>query len=269
MAEESSVPAEEAAADEEPVADVVEAESVEAEEEVSLPQRPVRDWSSAPLDFVSAAGWGDEDWLTAVRGFNQALEKYQSGLRAGGLERGTLERIARVADQAGERFAAMADEAPGNVDVTYAVAMAKKLSAAVADVIASAEAAKAEAERARLAKLAAEAAAQDATGAELLATAAKEGAGAQVDPSLWKAEHDQAAARFNEALQLYKRFLADKKAGQALLPQIEELAFAAAKGFEAVRETSKGTAPKIDDSISQCYRLVSDCRRQTLDGAGH
>ena len=142
VAEESSVLAEEAAADEEPMADVVEAEPVEAEEEeASLPQRPVRDWSSAPLDFVSAAGWGDDDWLTAVRGFNQALEKYQSGLRAGGLERGTLERIARVADQAGERFAAMADQAPGNVDVTYAVAMAKKLSAAVADVIASAEAA--------------------------------------------------------------------------------------------------------------------------------
>ena len=227
-------------------------------------RRPARDWSEAPLAFVSPSGWGDEAWLAAVKAFNQALEKYRDGVRAGGLERGTLDRIAQVADQAGERFAALADAAPGHVDVSYAAAMAKMRSAAVAEVVASAEAAKAEAERARLARLAAEAAAAAGDAAPAPETAVA----AAADPSAGKGTHDRAAEQFNEALKLYRSFLADKKSQEALLPRIEELAFSAAKGFEAARDLSNGTAPKVDEAITQCYRLVSDCRRQTLDGAG-
>ena len=112
-----------------------------------------------------------------------------------------------------------------------------------------------------------EAAQTGGAGAELLAEAAAAAqAGQEVDSSVWKAEHDRAAAKFNAALKLYRKFMGGKESEAGLLPQIEELAFEAAKLFEAVRDVSGGTAPRVEESINQCYRLISDCRRQSLEG---
>ena len=225
------------------------------------------DWSEAPLEYVSAAGWDDEEWLKTVRGFNQALDRYQEAMVAGGTERAVLEKIGRVGQIAGERFARMAQDAPETVDAGYAAAMGRKLASAVAEVLALADRAKAEAEKARAAARAEAAAHTGGAGAELLAEAAAAAqAGQEVDSSVWKAEHDRAAAKFNAALKLYRKFMGGKESEAGLLPQIEELAFEAAKLFEAVRDVSGGTAPRVEESINQCYRLISDCRRQSLEG---
>ena len=131
------------------VAESDEPEELEFEEVGTTRGRTMADWADAPLDYVSAAGWGDEDWLKAVKGFNQALGKYREAMVAGGTERGTLDKIARVSDLAGERFAALEGRAPGGVEIGYARAMTRKLGDEVREVLASADRAKAEAERAR------------------------------------------------------------------------------------------------------------------------
>lgn len=244
-----------------------EPEEMEFEEVGTTRGRTMADWADAPLDYVSAAGWGDEDWLKAVKGFNQALTKYREAMVAGGTERGTLEKIGRVSDVAGERFAGLEGRAPGGVEIGYARAMARKLGDEVREVLASADRAKAEAERARAAARAAEAERMGEAGAGLLLQANEAAAeGHAVDPALWKAEYDKAATRFNQALGFYKRFMKEKDAQATLLPQIEDLAFDAAKSFEAVRSVAGGAVPDIDAAINQCYRLISDCRRQSLEG---
>lgn len=76
----------------------------------------------------------------------------------------------------------------------------------------------------------------------------------------------EGAQLFNQALEQYRLFLADKTRTELLKP-IEEAAFQAAKKFEAL----KGQAPEgvaLNENITQCYKLISDCRRQNLEGAG-
>jgi len=57
--------------------------------------------------------------------------------------------------------------------------------------------------------------------------------------------------------------LANKSRTELLKP-IEEDAFLAAKKFEAIR-TQAPTNLSVGDHISQCYKLISDCRRQNLE----
>ncbi|MBR6021461.1 MAG: hypothetical protein IK066_03470, partial [Kiritimatiellae bacterium] len=79
---------------------------------------------------------------------------------------------------------------------------------------------------------------------------------------------DSPAALFNAALRDYQTFLSDKAAHADLLPAIEDRARRAAKGFEQLLPVaSAAQQPQINEALSQCYRLISDCRRQNTAAA--
>jgi hypothetical protein len=75
----------------------------------------------------------------------------------------------------------------------------------------------------------------------------------------------EGARLFNQALAQYKLFLANKSRTELLKP-IEEDAFLAAKKFESLKGQAPDDVP-LGDHITQCYKLVSDCRRLNLEGA--
>lgn len=76
----------------------------------------------------------------------------------------------------------------------------------------------------------------------------------------------EGAKLFNQALAQYQLFLADKTRTELLKP-IEEAAFQAAKKFEALKGQAPAGVP-LNENIAQCYKLISDCRRQNLERAG-
>lgn len=83
-----------------------------------------------------------------------------------------------------------------------------------------------------------------------------------------QAPADSPAALFNAALRDYQTFLGDKAAHADLLPSIENRARKAAKGFEQLLPVvSSPQQPQINEALSQCYRLISDCRRQNTSAA--
>ncbi len=72
------------------------------------------------------------------------------------------------------------------------------------------------------------------------------------------------ARLFNDALDKYKKFSADKQ-GQnpAVLETVERESREAIAAFESVRSRAPADI-KLPELITQCYRLISDCRQSTL-----
>lgn len=185
------------------------------------------------LDFLSAALWDHPAFLQGVRTFNQALDRHRQFLRDGH-PAALLPEIEEGAAQAARLFESIRAEAPAAVPIGAYAAAGERLAA----------------EARRLARPApgAPARADDRPGGP------------------WRHPDYLAGAKlFNGALEQYTLFLDDKSRTDLLKP-IEDAAFQAAKKFEALRGQAPEGVP-LNDHITQCYKLVSDCRRQHLEGA--
>lgn len=194
--------------------------------------------AETPLDYLSAAFWDHPTFLQGVRTFNQALDRHRQFLR----DRKPAELLAQIeagATGSARLFESIRAEAPASVPIGEYAAAGERLAA----------------EARRLSRPPPAAA----------ATAAAAPAASRPGQPWQHPEYLQGAKLFNRALEQYQAFLADKTRTD-LLAEIEEDAFQAAKRFESL----KGQAPEgvpLNDHITQCYKLVSDCRRQHLEGA--
>ena len=209
-----------------------------AETGTSAPGAP-----NAELDFLSAAAWDHPQFQQGVRLFNQALDRLRLFSRDRA-QRSLLAQIEEGAIRASQAFEPLRTEAPPAVPLAEYLARCRQLAE--------------EARRlSRPLPAAAAASPQAAPRADIPPHRAGEP---------WKhPDYLEGARLFNQALAQYKLFLANKARTELLKP-IEEDAFQAAKKFEAL----KGQAPEdvpIGDHITQCYKLISDCRRQHLEGA--
>ncbi len=209
-----------------------------AETGTSAPGAP-----NAELDFLSAAAWDHPQFQQGVRLFNQALDRLRLFSRDRA-QRSLLAQIEEGAVRASQAFEPLRTEAPPAVPLAEYLARCRQLAE--------------EARRlSRPLPAAAAASPQAAPRADIPPHRAGEP---------WKhPDYLEGARLFNQALAQYKLFLANKARTELLKP-IEEDAFQAAKKFEAL----KGQAPEdvpIGDHITQCYKLISDCRRQHLEGA--
>ena len=223
-----------------PAADAAPAagEPAAAETGTSAPGAP-----NAELDFLSAAAWDHPQFQQGVRLFNQALDRLRLFSRDRA-QRSLLAQIEEGAVRASQAFEPLRTEAPPAVPLAEYLARCRQLAE--------------EARRlSRPLPAAAAASPQAAPRADIPPHRAGEP---------WKhPDYLEGARLFNQALAQYKLFLANKARTELLKP-IEEDAFQAAKKFEAL----KGQAPEdvpIGDHITQCYKLISDCRRQHLEGA--
>lgn len=201
----------------------------------------------ATLEFLSATAWDHPEFRRGVRLFNQALDRLRAFQRDGG-PRDLLQQIEDGALQAAAAFNRLRAEAPADVPLAEYVARGQKLAL----------------EARRLAQPAAPAPAPAvAPPPRPKPTAPPPKAGeAWQDP-----DYLEGARLFNQALEQYQSFLADKTRLDRLKP-VEETAFRAAKKFEALQGLAPTNVP-LGDHISQCYRLISDCRRQHLEaGSG-
>ncbi len=94
-------------------------------------------------------------------------------------------------------------------------------------------------------------------------SAAPEGGPSKGGAVSWKDPEFQKGARaFNEALDLYKRFQAERQ-DRTLLEKSEELARQAVNIFEA-RKRYAPPDVQMDTYIQQAYHLIADCRHSTL-----
>ncbi len=213
-----------------------------AEPDVAAPE-------TAPLDFLSAAAWDHPQFLQGVRLFNQALDRYR-----------TFQRDRRPADlpkqieegalQAAMAFDQLRAEAPASVPLADYVACCQKLVVETRDLCRPPSAT----------------ASSTVPRPSPPSAAARPAAPAPRPGEAWQEpDYLQAAKLFNQALEQYRQFLADKSRTELLKP-IEETAFQAAKKFEALKELAPTNVP-IGDHITQCYKLISDCRRQNLESA--
>lgn len=199
----------------------------------------------ATLDFLSAAAWDHPQFLQGVRLFNQALDRYRAFPR----DRGTPElskQIEEGALQAAVAFDQIRAEAPADVPLAEYVARCQKLAVEARNLGRPAASAPAPA-----------AAVAPPPPPRPTAPPPKPGEAWQ-DP-----DYLQGAKLFNQALDQYKLFQADKSHAELLKP-IEDVAFQAAKKFEALQGLAPASVP-LDDHISKCYRLIADCRRQNLE----
>lgn len=198
------------------------------------------------LSYFSAAGWDNESFKQAVRHFNAGFDAYKAFLADD-----TSSRPLAVAETEAIETLKLLKEAAGDIppgmrtEVAFDVLEARSLLAEVRR-LARDPSARAGAAAARKPETPA---AQDNLSSR---------------PKVWKnPDYLEAARTFNRAVAKYREFLADKAGKQALLKEIEDDAFAAAKKFESL----KGQAPSgipLQDHITQCYKLISDCRRQQL-----
>jgi hypothetical protein len=209
------------------------------------PQAPAA--LESELDFLSAAVWNHPQFLQAVRMFNEALDQRRDFLR----DRSPSALPARIeegAAQAAQVFEALRADAPPAVPLGEYIARCRQLIA----------------EARRLGRPA-----QTAVIAPEPSVAPPKETPRPVAPppragETWQdPDYLEGARLFNRALEQYKRFLADKSHAELLEP-IEETAFQAAKKFEAIRAGAPTNVP-VGDHISQCYKLISDCRRQNLE----
>lgn len=200
------------------------------------------------LDFLSAAVWDDPQFLQGVRLFNRALDRYRLFARDR-FQRALLPQIEDGATQAAQLFEPLRPAAPAAVPLGDYIARCGKLVA----------------EARRLARPAP---------APATAPPAKPAAPATPDVVVpphrpgqpWQhPDYLEGARLFNQALAQYKLFLANKSRTELLKP-IEEDAFLAAKKFESLKGQAPDDVP-LADHITQCYKLISDCRRQHLEGA--
>ncbi len=97
------------------------------------------------------------------------------------------------------------------------------------------------------------------------APSAEPGAGALIN---WQNPVFIRGARlFNDALAKYKQYTKDKQ-NPEILPVVEQQCRQAVKAFEACRASAPPEV-NIAELISQCYRLISDCRQSTLVAGAH
>ena len=200
------------------------------------------------LDFLSATAWDEPRFLQGVRLFNQALDRYRTFLQ----DRRPVDLLPLIEEsalQAAMMFDQLKPNAPASVPLADYVARCQKLATEARNLRLPAAA--------RLAPAPAPAPAVPAPPPRAATPAPKPGEAWQ-DP-----DYLQAANLFNQALAQYKAFLADKSHLEMLKP-IEDTAFQAAKKFESIQNQAPASVP-ISDHISQCYRLIADCRRQNLE----
>ncbi|MGD9611914.1 MAG: hypothetical protein AB7V22_03345 [Kiritimatiellia bacterium] len=204
----------------------------------------------ATLEFLTATAWDQPEFLRGVRLFNQALDRYRAFQRDG-RPRELLQQIEDGALQAAAAFGKLRPEAPAGVPLAEYVLRSHKLAQAARDL----------AHPSAGAPPPAAAAAAPPPRSRPTAPPPKPG------ESWQEPEYLEGARLFNQALEQYKVFLANKSRLELLKP-IEETAFQAAKKFEALQGLAPTNVP-LGDHVSQCYRLISDCRRQHLEaGAG-
>ena len=204
----------------------------------------------ATLEFLTATAWDHPEFLRGVRLFNQALDRLRAFQRDG-RPRDLLPQIEEGALQAAATFEKLRPEAPAAASLAEYVARCQKLAL----------------EARRLARPPG-AAAAPAPAVAAPPPRPKPTAPAPKPGEAWQdPDYLEGGRLFNQALQQYKLFLADKTRLEQL-KSIEETAFRAAKKFEALQGLAPTNVP-LGDNISQCYRLISDCRRQHLEsGAG-
>ena len=200
----------------------------------------------ATLDFLTATAWDQPEFLRGVRLFNQALDRYRAFQRDG-QPRELLQQIEDGALQAAAAFGKLRPEAPAGVPLAEYVLRSHKLAQTARDL----------ARPPAVAPPPAPAAAAPPPRPRPPAPAPKPG-------ETWQEpDYLEGARLFNQALAQYQVFLADKS-HRELLNGIEETAFRAAKKFEALQGLAPTNVP-LDDHVSHCYRLISDCRRQQLE----
>lgn len=220
----------------------------------AAPAEPAAPAASAPaaaaeapstLEFLTATAWDHPEFLRGVRLFNQALDRLRA-FRRDGRPRELLQQIEDGALQAAATFDQLRAQAPADVPLAEYVLRSRKLAQAARDLARPPAAAPAPAPAV-------------ATPPRRQPTAPPPKPG-----EAWQEpDYLEGARLFNQALEQYKRFLADKSRLELLKP-IEEAAFQAAKKFESLQGLAPTNVP-LGDNISQCYRLISDCRRQHLE----
>lgn len=198
------------------------------------------------LAYFSAAGWDNESFKQAVRHFNAGFDAYKAFLADD-----TSSRPLAVAETEAIAALKLLKEAAGDIpagmrnEVALDVLEARSLLAEVRRL--------ARDPSARTAEVAARKPAQQASSGDI-----------STQPKVWKnPDYLEGARAFNRAVAKYKEFLADKAGKQALLKEIEDDAFSAAKKFESLKGQAPAGIP-LQDHITQCYKLISDCRRQQL-----
>lgn len=204
------------------------------------------------LDFLSATVWDDPQFLQGVRLFNQTLDRYRAEMSSP-LPPVGLEQIERNALQAAAQFSALREQAPATVPLADYIARCQQLALSA---------------RRTLNPEAAATLAPPPPPPPARPTAPPEPAMPLKPGETWQdPEYLLGANLFNRALAQYRAFLNNKTQAH-LLKEIEDNAFQAAKTFEAIKPRAPEGVP-IADHIAQCYRLISDCRRQNLErGAG-
>lgn len=229
--------------------DAAEASEAEGAAEAGAPALPIDGPLPPPetLTYFSAAGWGDESFRQAVRHFNAGFDAYRAFLAddtssrpLAVAETETIAALKLLQEIAGDAPDGMRNEVAN--DVLQARSLLAEVRRLARDPSASAKAA------------AAKPSAADAPLAD--------GANGS---KIWKnPDYLEAARTFNRAVAKYREFLGDKAGKQALLKEIEDDAFAAAKKFESLKPSAPAGIP-LQDHITQCYKLISDCRRQQLE----
>lgn len=198
---------------------------------------------SSELDFLSAVAWDHPRFQHGVRLFNQALDRYRSFAK-----NPQASELARQIEDGALEAASIFDEirakAPPAVPLADYIARCQQLVLETRRLVRPAP-------------------------ASPVAPRPAEPARANVPPfrpgEPWQhPDYLAGAILFNQALEQYKVFLADKSRMELLKP-IEDLAFQAAKKFEALKGLAPAGVP-LGDHITQCYKLISDCRRQHLEG---
>lgn len=208
----------------------------------ALPDGPLPD--PATLTYFSAAGWPDESFRQAVRHFNAAFDSYRAFL----------------SDDTSSRPLAIAE-----TEVLSALNLLREIAPSAPDAMRGEIGDDYLAARSLLAEVRRLARSPGASAAE---AAKRAPAAAPADPGAtpktWKnPDYLEGARAYNRAVAKYKEFLAGKADKQSLLKEIEDDAYAAAKKFESLKGSAPAGIP-LEDHITQCYKLISDCRRQQL-----
>lgn len=208
----------------------------------ALPDGPLPD--PATLTYFSAAGWPDESFRQAVRHFNAAFDSYRAFL----------------SDDTSSRPLAIAE-----TEVLFSLNLLREIAPSAPDAMRGEIGDDYLAARSLLAEVRRLARSPGASAAE---AAKRAPAAAPADPGAtpktWKnPDYLEGARAYNRAVAKYKEFLAGKADKQSLLKEIEDDAYAAAKKFESLKGSAPAGIP-LEDHITQCYKLISDCRRQQL-----
>ena len=222
-------------------ADVADVPAPEAAPVAALPDGPLPD--PATLTYFSAAGWPDESFRQAVRHFNAAFDSYRAFL----------------SDDTSSRPLAVAE-----TEVLASLNLLREIAPSAPDGMRGEIGDDYLAARSLLAEVRRLARSPGASAAEAAKRAPAAPADPGATPKTWKnPDYLEGARAYNRAVAKYKEFLADKANKQALLREIEDEAFAAAKKFESLKDSAPAGIP-LQDHITQCYKLISDCRRQQL-----